>query len=258
MLFQTEVRETLVHISKSKVDKIGDAIRHGLLNAEVLLDLDRYRLSFGDAFGSVEHVLKENLGLEISARPAKSTIAIFEKLRRETIRLSQIQDIAGCRVVISTLAEQSRIVGAMSVMLGVDEPDIDDKIRLPTNGYRAIHLVCRTFGLPVEVQVRTRFQHLWAQISERLADMYGQEVKYGGGHPEVLELLSDLSDKSHRLDQASDTLVQEKIKLNQMGRVSPRAFRDQKSKVKNLEVLSKARLRDVQVLLQRKLPDPPR
>jgi putative GTP pyrophosphokinase len=43
--------------------------------------------------------IRDNLGLEPTGRPAKSTSSISDKLRRESIRLSQIQDIAGCRVI---------------------------------------------------------------------------------------------------------------------------------------------------------------
>lgn len=33
----------------------------------------------------------------------------------------------------------------------------------------------------VEVQIRTELQHVWAQISEKVADMFDQAIKYGKG-----------------------------------------------------------------------------
>jgi ppGpp synthetase/RelA/SpoT-type nucleotidyltranferase len=54
--------------------------------------------------------IRDQLGLEPTGRPAKSTTSITEKLHRESIRLTQIQDIAGCRIVISDIAEQERVV----------------------------------------------------------------------------------------------------------------------------------------------------
>ncbi|GAC1306974.1 MAG: hypothetical protein NVSMB21_10350 [Vulcanimicrobiaceae bacterium] len=42
----------------------------------------------------------------VSLRTAKSTSSIVAKLQRESTRLSQIQDIAGCRIVVPTIAAQ--------------------------------------------------------------------------------------------------------------------------------------------------------
>ena len=45
----------------------------------------------------------------------------------------------------------------------------------------------------VEIQVRTLLQHLWANLSEKLADMVDPAVKYGGGPANVRELLDGIS-----------------------------------------------------------------
>jgi hypothetical protein len=71
---------------------------------------------------------------------------------------------------------------------------VADRRKTPSHGYRAVHFVVRLDGIPVEVQVRTELEHSWAQLSEKLADMVGPAVKYGGG-PELLRsTLLDLSD----------------------------------------------------------------
>lgn len=51
-----------------------------------------------------------------TGRPTKS---IIDKLNRETARLSQVQDIAGCRVVTSDVAAQDRTVDAIRERLSV-------------------------------------------------------------------------------------------------------------------------------------------
>lgn len=43
------------------------------------------------------------------------------------------------------------------------------------------------------MQVRTRLQHLWAQLSEWLSDGIDPAIKYGGGEPDVQEQLSEFS-----------------------------------------------------------------
>ena len=45
----------------------------------------------------------------------------------------------------------------------------------------------------VEIQIRTTFQHIWAELSEKYADLYGTDIKYGAGTEEIKQLLETLS-----------------------------------------------------------------
>lgn len=56
-----------------------------------------------------------------------------------------------------------------------------------------MHLVADFEGHKVEVQLRTELQHLWAEISEKMADTIGSSIKYGNGDAEALKLLRNLS-----------------------------------------------------------------
>jgi ppGpp synthetase/RelA/SpoT-type nucleotidyltranferase len=83
-----------------------------------------------------------------SARPAKSTVSIVRKLRRESIRLSQMQDIAGCRLVASSIEEQDAVVQALP--REHHDWSVHDRRTRPSYGYRAVHVVARGGGKPVE------------------------------------------------------------------------------------------------------------
>jgi len=82
-------------VSKTQIDRLGDRLRAGNINEEDLRMLDEYRRSFSDAYESVVSAIGNELSLQPTGRPAKSTTSITDKLLRESIRLSQIQDIAG-------------------------------------------------------------------------------------------------------------------------------------------------------------------
>jgi ppGpp synthetase/RelA/SpoT-type nucleotidyltranferase len=49
-----------------------------------------------------------------------------------------------------------------------------------------VHVIVQVFGKAVEVQVRSSSQHLWAELSEKLSDIFDPAIKYGGG-PEALK-----------------------------------------------------------------------
>ncbi len=120
-------------------------------------------------------------------RPAKSTPSIIEKLKRESIRLSQMQDIAGCRLIVdNVMAQESLADAVMRLFPGAQKIDRRSN---PSHGYRAIHLMVKPADRAVEIQIRTELQHLWAQLSERYADTFGSAIKYGGGDESVREML---------------------------------------------------------------------
>jgi ppGpp synthetase/RelA/SpoT-type nucleotidyltranferase len=189
----------VARMSNSKVDALGDRLRSGELNADVLRLLAAYQAEFDPAYRYVERILTTKMLLKITGRPAKSTLSVIEKLRRIRSRLAQIQDIAGCRITFVSLAEQDSII-EMARQWFI-EIEVDDKREMPVHGYRAVHLLVHFQGRCVEVQVRTRMQHFWATVSEKLSDAHGQEIKYGKGDTRVLALLARLSEQTARVDK---------------------------------------------------------
>jgi ppGpp synthetase/RelA/SpoT-type nucleotidyltranferase len=186
-------------LTNSQIDKIGDKLRKDEIDADCLRKLEVFRGLYASAYKYVEDMLENKVGVPITGRPSKSTVAIVEKLKRETIRLNQIQDIAGCRVLVNGLAEQDNLVESLLILF--PEVEVDDKRRISTNGYRAVHVIVWKDGRPVEIQIRTRLQHAWAEISEKVADDHGHEIKYGKGDESAREFLAKLSNATEKLEQ---------------------------------------------------------
>jgi putative GTP pyrophosphokinase len=173
--------------SKSQIDRLGERLRDQRYGEAELRLLDEYRRTFGSAYDQVVATVLRVTGLPVSGRPAKSTTAIIEKLTRESLRLSQMQDIAGCRAVVNDIEEQDRIVSEINTAFaGVS---ITDRRLKPSHGYRAVHLIVREQGKAIEVQIRTALQHAWAEICEKSADIFDPAVKYGGGPQELRRTL---------------------------------------------------------------------
>ena len=174
------------------MEKLGRRLRKGTASPDDLRLLAGYRRSFLAPYREVILRIGSVTSLVPSGRPAKSTASIVAKLQRQTGTLTQMQDIAGCRLVTEDIVEQDVLVGRLvSEFSGAA---IVDRRLTPSAGYRAVHVLVGTGAVSVEIQVRTRLQDLWAQCSERLAFSVDPAIKYGGGPPAIAKMLVGLSE----------------------------------------------------------------
>jgi putative GTP pyrophosphokinase len=187
--------------TKSEIDQLGETLKHTPVSEASLIALDQFRLTFGTAIDQVRRALNEQCGVQCSLRPSKSTPSIIAKLiRQPTLRLTQIQDIAGLRVIVKDYAEQDALRDKVVAIY----PDckIYDRREKPSFGYRAVHLVMKVEGRLVELQIRTEFQHAWGQFSETYADLAGHDTKYKDLSLPFVDQLIGLSNDLHELEDA--------------------------------------------------------
>jgi putative GTP pyrophosphokinase len=191
-------------LTKNQVDRLGGRLRRGDISDDDLRLLDTYRRSFSETHEDVIRQIRDDLGLEPTGRPAKSTTAIIEKLRRESLRLSQMQDIAGCRVIVNDIATQDHVVSQLRGLF--EESIIVDRREHPSHGYRAVHVIVKSRGNFIEIQIRTQLQHLWAELSEKFSDLINPAIKYGGGDAEALRSLAAASAQIKDVELAESIL----------------------------------------------------
>lgn len=186
-------------LSNSEVDRLGDSLLREGVSSGTLELLDRYRRSFAAPYEEVMLLLRTKLNLAPTGRPAKSTTSIIDKLHRESIRLSQMQDIAGCRVIVKNSEILQSTVTALTGTFSNSQ--LIDRRIAPSHGYRAVHVVAMLERKPIEIQVRTELQHLWAELSEKFADVFSPALKYGGGPLEKRALLLSKSAEIAALEE---------------------------------------------------------
>lgn len=193
-------------LSRSQIDKLGLRLRAGESIAREGLELlQQVRGAYDDALALVTASLRDRLGLAPTSR-LKTVQTIIEKLKRERGRLSTMQDIAGARLVAEmSRIEQDELVAKIK-QLYPGAKEIDRRAR-PSFGYRAVHVVVAVEGRPVEVQVRTEVQNLWAQLLERLADQWGRQIRYGGPPTNADEEVVPGSTRQGVLDLVMDVAV---------------------------------------------------
>ena len=117
--------------------------------------------------------------INISSR-MKNYGTLREKLRRTKLKLSEVRDIVGCRVVVLNFnEEQDLVVRRIIENIEVDKFKVIDRRIISNHGYRAVHIELRLNRMRIEIQVRTELQDLWARTSEAFGELVGRGVRYG-------------------------------------------------------------------------------
>jgi ppGpp synthetase/RelA/SpoT-type nucleotidyltranferase len=125
------------------------------------------------------------------AQRIKRLPSILAKLRNQpTMRLSQMQDIGGCRSIVGSVA-QVRQLARLYERYGKHErlPAKDYILNPKPSGYRSVHVIYRYFNeqnprfndLKIEIQLRTRLQHAWATAVETVGMFMRQALKASRG-----------------------------------------------------------------------------
>ena len=188
-------------LSRRQIDRLGERLRESATAEDRALLVD-YRENFFEALIAVTFNLGQlRMGKSDGGR-LKRPESVIAKLERDPrMRLSRMQDIAGCRLVADGKTEQDEIYARLQADFDIYRAyDIREN---PHSGYRAVHVVVWEDGKFVEVQVRTQSQREWARLSE-LATAYDSTVKYGGGNDAVRQALDDLSATYWGYDQAGE------------------------------------------------------
>ena len=137
----------------------------------------------------------------IVSQRIKREESIAEKLKRETsMKLSQMQDIGGLRAVVSTISEVAKLKDMFLNDKAKHElSKINDYINNPKkSGYRSTHLIFKYSNsnvpqyddLKIEIQLRTRLQHYWANAVETMGTYLRDSLKSSQGPEEWLEFFS--------------------------------------------------------------------
>lgn len=177
--------------SRTQLDALGERLRNGSATADDWRILTDYRMHVRASAAPLLDAVRELAAAESLAFSTrlKTDYSIVEKLRRTTIRLRQIDDIIGCRVIVPDVAAQDVLAGRITLL---GPAKVRDRRVRPSSGYRAVHVIVGSEPY-IEVQVRTRLQDAWAEYSELAADAFGADVKYGGGPARVRKMLDALS-----------------------------------------------------------------
>lgn len=137
----------------------------------------------------------------IVAQRVKRLSSIQAKLSRyNTMTLSQMQDIGGCRGVVNSVNDVDELVASyLKSDLKHKLHTHDDYMQNPKpTGYRGVHLIYRYFSdkidtyntLKIEMQLRSQFQHAWATAVEIVGTFTKQALKSSQGEEDWLRFFA--------------------------------------------------------------------
>lgn len=127
----------------------------------------------------------------VAQRLKRAPSVISKLLRFSSMKLSQMQDIAGLRAIVGSV-HKVRQLEALYQNSNFNHEFVSSKdyIAYPkADGYRSVHMVFRYNsniapeynGLLLELQFRTKVQHAWATAVETMGTFLGQALKSGQG-----------------------------------------------------------------------------
>ena len=137
--------------------------------------------------------------------------SILQKLRNEkNMSLSRIEDIAGCRAVMSNIDEVYKVIQSLAKSKTSSKRQrVRDYFitNSKPSGYRGFHIIYKYNGsknqfkgLYVELQIRSQIQHSWATAVEVVGTFTGQALKASRGQKRWLEFFQYCSAEFAQLE----------------------------------------------------------
>lgn len=215
--------------TRSKIDKAGIAFaKDSFRDIDEMIELedvfDEYRKSHLEPLSEttleLQNWLNEYGHDYYIAQRLKRKPQIIRKLNRLSVRLTQLQDIGGCRIIIEKNELVDKIVDFIKVKIGKTEDlrlvritDYREKGRDVT-GYRSVHLLLERNGKKLELQIRSRIQHYWAESIERTSVIYGHHIKESEGDPKIISYFQKLSDAFFEIESGRTPSARARLEID--------------------------------------------
>ena len=204
--------------SKTRVNAAGYSIRDKCASVEDMQVIDEWRAAHRIVLNTFQASLRSRTrGKQIIvAQRHKRKNTIFNKLMRlPKMELSRMDDVAGCRLIFSSLDEvyefRTAFHKARFNHKRKNDADKYDYIKRPkVTGYRGIHDVYsydvrskngdQYRGLLLEIQYRTLVQHAWATAVEVIGFITESQPKFQQGdkrYEHCMALASEILSRAH-------------------------------------------------------------
>jgi len=218
-------------LSKSKIDRAGIALaKESYRNADEWIEceeiLDEFRTEHlqptTETTLELQAWLTEYESDYYIAQRIKRKPQIIRKLSRLSVRLTQLQDVGGCRIIVEKNSDVDRLLSFIKECVEKQSSLSIEKVTdyrergRDITGYRALHVLLSRCGSSIELQIRSRIQHYWAESIERTSVVYGYSLKESEGDPAVIKYFQRLSDAFFELESGREPFATMKLEIDQL------------------------------------------
>ncbi|MCB0089551.1 MAG: bifunctional (p)ppGpp synthetase/guanosine-3',5'-bis(diphosphate) 3'-pyrophosphohydrolase, partial [Caldilineaceae bacterium] len=162
---------------------------------------------------------KQDIQAEVTGRP-KHIYSIWRKMQRKGVNFEQIYDVHGFRVVVENEAQCYAALGIVHSLWRPIPGEFDDYIANPKdNAYRSLHTaVLSRNGRPMEVQIRTREMHQFAEYGIAAHWRYKEQTKHDRNFEDkiawlrqLMEWRQDVTDASEFIDSMKTDVFNDRV-----------------------------------------------
>ncbi len=198
---------SFMHLHPKRYDAIGKALKRHQGNRRSVIDKV--------CTGIKNQLDQGNVPSRVFGRE-KNIYSVYRKMRRKRASFKSIQDIYAIRVIVSSVDDCYRALGAIHSLYKPIPGRFKDYIAIPkANGYQSLHTtVFGTFGESVEIQIRTDHMHRIAEAGVASHWLYkSDEERIDRPQQLARQWLLDLLDTQQEAGNPGEFLEHLKIDL---------------------------------------------
>lgn len=201
-----------VEYTKAEINRAGEKVLLDSITSEekeaCLKVINNWRAAHAFPMNTFTINLKKqvkDIKGSIVVQRLKRLDTIIDKLKRfPKMKLYRMQDLGGCRVIVPTISDVYKVKKKFqSSRIRHELHNEKDYIAIPNpdTGYRGIHLIYKYRsdrrddynGLQIEIQLRSKKQHLWATAVETVGIFTQNGLKFNQGSEEWLRFFKLVS-----------------------------------------------------------------
>lgn len=192
--------------SKSKIDRAGEIMCLPTSSSEekesAIQIIDNWRASHAYPlqvfYMKLRRLKGDRKDIVVAQRIKRLSSIVYNLSENPGMKLSRMQDLGGCRMIVPTINDVYYFSNEIKAShIRHDFKRDFDYINTPkSSGYRSLHLVYKFRSespskqaynnMLIELQFRTRLQHVWATALETMAIFTKQALKAGHGSKDYL------------------------------------------------------------------------
>jgi RelA/SpoT family (p)ppGpp synthetase len=183
---------------RHELEDLGFAALHPVRHRVLAAEVRKARGHRKEVVQKIELAIRRRLrqeGLpgEVVGRE-KHLFSLYRKMRAKGASFAEVMDVYAFRITTETVDDCYRVLGAVHNLYKPMPGRFKDYIAIPkANGYQSLHTVLfGPFGVPIEVQIRTREMHEVAEAGIAAHWLYKGGGGAAGAHKRAREWLREL------------------------------------------------------------------